>query len=81
MRFLSSCGCVNVTLWIHHMDTNKTSGEKARWELCKNTAYCFDEILEATPLKIAAVWLLTPYLKNHPSLVNKTCRTLLEKQG
>ena len=30
--FLPYCGCVNTTIWIHHMDTNKTHGEKSRGE-------------------------------------------------
>ena len=30
-------------------------GEKARWELNKNTMCCFKQILEATPHQTAAV--------------------------
>ena len=41
----------------------------------------FEQILEATPHKTAVVWLLTSHFKNYPSKMNKTCRTLLEKQG
>ena len=37
--------------------------------------------LKATPHETTAVWPLTSYLENHPSKTNKTCRTLLEKQG
>ena len=40
MGFLSSCGCVNTTVWMHHMDANKTYEEKARWELHKNANCC-----------------------------------------
>ena len=29
-RFLPGSSCVNTTLWIHHMDADKTSQEKAR---------------------------------------------------
>ena len=28
--FIPSCGCVDTTVWMHHMDANKTHGEKAR---------------------------------------------------
>ena len=40
MGFLSSCGCVNTTVWIHYMDANKTQREIARWKQYKNaTSY------------------------------------------
>ena len=32
----------------------------------------FEQILEATPYKTAAVWPLTSHLMNHPSKINKT---------
>ena len=38
----------NTTVWLHHMDANKTPGEKTREELHKNAMYCFEQILEAT---------------------------------
>ena len=45
------------------MGANKTPREKAKWELNKNARYCFEQILEATPHKTAAVWPLTSHLK------------------
>ena len=30
---------------MHHLDANKTHGEKARWELQKNATCCFEQIL------------------------------------
>ena len=48
------------------------SGEKARWELLKNAACCFEQILEAASYKTAAVWPLTFYLTNHPRKTNMT---------
>ena len=36
--------------------------------------WCFEQILEATPDKTAAVWPPTSYLTNHPSKMNKTCK-------
>ena len=55
-------------------------GEKAMWELHKNATWYFEQILEATVQKTAAVWSLTSHLKNHLSKNRKTCQTLLEKQ-
>ena len=55
MGFLPSCSCVNTTAWMHHMDTNKMHRKKARRELCKNAMSYFEQILEATPHKTAAV--------------------------
>ena len=62
------------------MDANKTHREKARWELHKNSSSYFEQIFEATFHKTTAVQPLTFHLKNHPSKMNKTCWTLLEKQ-
>ena len=46
------------------MDTDKIYGEKVWWELHKNATSYFEQILEATPHKTAAVLLLTSHLKN-----------------
>ena len=49
--------------------------------LHKNTkSYC-EPVLEATPHKIIALRLLTAHRKCHQRKTNKTCVTLLEKQG
>ena len=40
---------------------------------------CSEQILEATPHKTAAVWLLTSHLTNLPRKKNKTCEALLEQ--
>ena len=45
---------------------------KATWELYRNAACCFEQILEATPHKTAAVRPLTSHLANHPSKMKKT---------
>ena len=34
--FHSSCDCVNITVWMHQLDTNEVHGEEAKWRLCKN---------------------------------------------
>ena len=46
----------------------------------KNVASYIEQILEATPNETSAVQPLTSHLKNFLSKMNKTCRTLLEKQ-
>ena len=71
---------VNTTVWMHHIDANKTHGEKARWEIYKNAVCYFEQILEATPQK-TTVQILTSHLANQLSKMNKTCGSLLEKQG
>ena len=78
--FFSSCSRVHTTLWMHHMDTNKTE-RNAIWELHKNAACGFEEILEATPHKRVAVQTHAFHLTNPLSKTTKTCRVLLEKQG
>ena len=62
---------------MHHMDANLTQGEKATWELLKNASYCFEQMLEATPHKTAAVQPLNSHLKTK---MKKTWKILLEKQ-
>ena len=36
---------------------------------------------EAAPYKTVGIWSLASQLTNHPSKTNKTCWTLLKKQG
>ena len=47
------------------MNFDKMLEEKSRWELHKDAAHCFEQILEAAPYKTAAVQPLTSYLTNH----------------
>ena len=54
MGFFRSCGCVNTTVWMHHIDAYKTRGEKARQEPHENALCCFEQILEVTSHKTAA---------------------------
>ena len=77
--FLPSCGCINTTVWMHHLDAHEMHGEKARLELHKNNMYCFEQIPEATLHKTAPVWPPNSHLTNHSSKMNKTCWTLREK--
>ena len=79
--FIPSCGCINTTVWMHHIDTNKTHWEKVKWELHKNTTSYLEQILGATYHETAAVRPLASHLKNHPSKTNKICGTQLEEEG
>ena len=49
-------------LCLRQLDFNEVIGEKSRWELHKGTARCFEQILEATPLKIPAAQPLSSHL-------------------
>ena len=66
---------------MHHVDVNKMKREKARWELYQNATNFGAQIQEATLHKTTALQPHTSHLTNHLSKKNKTCRTLLEKQG
>ena len=79
--FHSSDNCAGTAAWMHHQDFNEKEGEKAGQDQLKNVTYCFEQIFEAVPYKSAIVWPLTSHLTNHPSKINKTCHSLLEKLG
>ena len=64
-QFLPNNGRVDTAIWMHHMDANKTYGEKAWQQLKKNVANCIEEVLEATPHKTAA---LRPPTTHHKKL-------------
>ena len=53
--------------WLHLKNFNQVLREKARWELHKNVAYCFAQVLEAALNKTAAVQPLASHLTRHPS--------------
>ena len=59
--FLPNRGCVSTTLWMHHMNADKTHWEKAWQELHKNATSYTKQILEAAPHETAAVRPLTSY--------------------
>ena len=61
-RFLPSSGCVNSTVWMHHMDADETYREKARRELHKNAMSYIEQILEATSHETTVVRPPTSYL-------------------
>ena len=49
-EFFQVVKLVSTTVWLHHLDFNKMSGEKARWKLHKDAA----QILKRAPYKTAA---------------------------
>ena len=62
MVFLSSSGCVNTTVWMPHMDADKTYRKKTRRKLRKNATSYIEQILEATFHETTAAQLLTFHL-------------------
>ena len=78
-KFFQSVAGTIVSL--HHFDPNEIPGEKVRLDLQKDAARCFKQILDTTPCKTTAVWLLSSHLTNHASKMRKTCWALLVKLG
>ena len=66
-RMRHNCIRVNITVYLHHLDSNKTLKEKDRWELCKNNARYFKKILRAASYKTAVVRPHNSHLTNHAS--------------
>ena len=79
-QFLPSSSRVGTAIWMHYMDANQTDGEKAWWQLHKNTAINIEQVLEATPPhKAAAIQPPTTHHKNYQNQMNQTCGTQLER--
>ena len=51
MEILSLFGGVSITVWLHHLDSDKIFGEKARWELHKISTCSFEKSLKQNPTK------------------------------
>ena len=62
--FLPSCGCVNTTVRMHHMDANKMHREKAWWKLHKNATSYSEQTVETTPMKQQLYSYLPPISKS-----------------
>ena len=54
-------------VWMHYLEANKTTGEKARRELHKNAASTIEELLEPTPHKAPTIRSPTSHHENYPS--------------
>ena len=80
MQFLPNGSLVGPTVWLHDLDSNETLEEKARWELYKNATPCFEQILEPLPTKKKKKEQQL-YGHLHQSKTDKTCGTLMAKEG
>ena len=67
MKFLPDSGRVDITVWVHYLDANKTAGEEARWQLHKNVASNIEQIQAATPNKAPTIRPPAPHHENYPS--------------
>ena len=76
--FLLSYDQTCTTVWLHHLDINETLGEKARLKLNKDTALCFEQILEEALSKTVAVRPFIFHLMNHPNKTKKMLGTASE---
>ena len=77
--FFPTSNCVNTMIWMHCIMWTKRMEKRLNGNYTRMLCY-FEQILHATFHKTAALWALTSHLKNHPSNIKKTCKTLLEKQ-
>ena len=50
-QFLPGSSRIDTAVRMHYMDSNKTAGEEARWQLHKNAASNLEQVLAATPHK------------------------------
>ena len=57
---------VRTIVRLYHLDSNQMPEEKERWELHKDAACCFQQILKAAHYKIATVRTLTSHFTSHP---------------
>ena len=67
MQFLPISGRIDTAIWMHHLDSNKTAGEKARQLLHKNAASNIEQVLEATPHKAPTLRPPTSHHENYRS--------------
>ena len=78
-EFLPSGGDVNTTVWMHHLDADKTHREKAKQERHKNSTNPVNKSWKQHCIinSCAAIYLLPLKLIKKK---NKTQETLLKKQ-
>ena len=60
-------GHVDTAVWMHYMDANETDGEKAWRQQHKNAASNIEQVLEATPHKVATIQPPNTNYENYPS--------------
>ena len=66
-QFLRSSGHIDIVIWMHNLDANKTAGEKARQQLHKNAVSNIEQVLETTPQKAPTIRPPTSHHENYPS--------------
>ena len=64
---LSESGRIDTAIWMHYMDSNKTTGEEARRQLHKNAASNLKQVLATTPHKAPTVRPPASYHDNYSS--------------
>ena len=64
---LPRSGHVDTTVWMHHLDANKTVREEARRQLHKNGASNIIQVLAATPHKTPTIRPPASHHENYPS--------------
>ena len=67
MQFLLSSSRVDTTVWGHHLDANKTSGEEARRQLHLNIASNIKQVPAVTPQKAPVIRPPVSHYENYPS--------------
>ena len=65
--FFQAAVRIDTAIWMHYMDSNKTAGEEARWQLHKNAASNLEQVLAATPHKSPTVRPPASYHQNYSS--------------
>ena len=63
---LQAVANVIITAWLHHLDSNEKFGGKANWKLHKDTAFHFEQIMEAVSYKNFIVQQLISHLTKRP---------------
>ena len=58
---------IDTVVWMHYMDTNKTAGEEARWQLHKNAASNIEQVQAATPHKAPTIRPPASHHEKYPS--------------
>ena len=59
MGYFLGYGRVGTTVRIHHLESNETYKENSAWELEKNSASCFEQILKAAHQQTTSSYLLS----------------------
>ena len=66
-QFLPGSGCVDTTIWMHHMDANEATGEETRRKLHKNVESSIKQVLATTPHETSTIRTLAPHHENYTS--------------